>query len=261
MVDSQSVFSDEQRESLSRAEPTPLYHQLYEQLKDAILDGRLARGMKLPSEHQLSDDFGVSRITSRRALAELAKDGLVTRQPGRGTHVIHRMARRPIHSPMIGTLQEIESIGRTSTAKVVKCAMRQPPREVRTALELPDNGKALYLERIRVSDDLPFGYYRSWTLGVKAPENLEVLVKTPRLSYFREQGFRPNFIRQQLNAVSASKRVAEVLSLDVGSPILSLTRVAFTGSLKTRKPVDYLRVLYHPGLFEYRIELDLEQPT
>src|SRR5262245_35798965 len=73
--------------SVDTASPTPLYHQIYAQLRDAILSGGFANQRFLPSEQEISHQLGVSRITAKRALDELAAAGLVIREQGRGTRV------------------------------------------------------------------------------------------------------------------------------------------------------------------------------
>ena len=66
----------------------PVYRQLAAILRARILDGRIAAGRVLPSEHQLEQEFGVSRNTSRRAIAVLRDEGLVVTVAGRGTYVV-----------------------------------------------------------------------------------------------------------------------------------------------------------------------------
>ena len=166
-----SVISEKQRRMLSADSPTPLYHQLYKLLKTCILDGTMTEGMQLPTEQQLSDEFGVSRITSKRALDELAAENLVERRRGKGTHVTHQLPHQPLHSPMVGLLQEIESIGQESTATVLDCGVLRPPREIREKLSLEADESALFLARVRQQQKQRFGYYVSWTVGMTLPSS------------------------------------------------------------------------------------------
>jgi GntR family transcriptional regulator len=258
MSELSALFTDKQRAALCRDQPTPLYHQLYRFLRNTIVDGRLNHGSRMPTEKELSREFGVSRITSRRAMEELAREGLVVRQPGKGTFVSFKRKASPVHAPMVGMLQEIESIGRVSRARVVDCSMLHPPVEIRAHLGLPEGGKALYLARVRHRDGKPFGYYTSWTTGVELPADPSVLERTPRMTYFRTQGLRVAFIRQTLDACSASEEAAELLGMETGAAILRLTRLAYVNGVGDANPVDYLQVLYNPRRFEYRIDLELD---
>jgi GntR family transcriptional regulator len=258
MIELHSIISEKQRKDLSADTPTPLYYRLYKLLKTYILDGTYTEGMQLPTEQQLSKEFGVSRITSKRALDELAIESLVERQRGKGTHVIHRYQQQPLHSPMVGLLQEIESIGRESTAEVLDCGLLRPPRDIREILGLDDADTALFLARVRSKDQLRFGYYTSWTLGVKRPQNLDVFRLTPRMSYFRKMGLDVHYTKQIISAVGASPEAADALGIQIGAPLLSLTRLTYKEKHDRDLPVDYLKVLYHPGRFEYHIDLELD---
>jgi GntR family transcriptional regulator len=258
MVDLHSVISNEHRHALAEDSPTPLYHRLYNVLKTWIIDGTLTEGMQLPTEQELAREFGVSRITSKRALDELAIEGLVQRQRGKGTHVIYHHRNEPVHVPMVGLLQEIASLRKDTQATVLDCRMQHPPKAVRDQLGLETGQTALFLSRVRHRDGQRFGYYRSWTLGMAVPEDLDVFIHTPRMTHFRQQGLKVRYMRQVISAQAASPEVAKILDLEPGSPLLSLVRLTFPETPESRYPVDYLKVLYHPDRFEYHIDLDLE---
>ncbi len=258
MLELQSIFSEKQRLALTPDSPTPLYFQLYQLLKTCIINGTFPQGMQLPTEKELSLEFGVSRITVKRSLDELAQENLVERHRGRGTHVIFQFEPAPIQAPMVGMLQEIESIGRNSTARVLDCEMLHPPQRIRDVLGLSTTDKALFLARVRDRDGIPFGYYESWTAGVKMPRNLGAFTHTPRMSYFRKNGLKVSFLQQVLSAEAANRVVAAALAVEPDTPVLTLTRIAFKDRRELDHAADYLRVYYHPGRFEYRIDLDLE---
>ena len=258
MIESHSIFSQKQTQSLSKDRPTPLYFQLYKILKNGILDGSFENGTLLPTEGQLSAEFDVSRITSKRAMDELAREKLVERHRGRGTYVTHESEAVPMHAPMVGMIQEIESIGQSSTALVLQCRMAQPPRLIRQILGVADDQNILQLRRVRQHDNIRFGYYNSWTRLVNLPENPNVFENTPRMPYFRRQGLKVSFIKQSLTASAANAEAARALGVERGTPLLSLTRLAFRDHHSQGFPVDYLRVLYHPERFEYRIDLELD---
>lgn len=258
MIELHTVFSQKQRRALSKDLPTPLYFQLYKLLKHGILDGTFINGSQLPTEGQLSEEFGVSRITSKRAMDELAREGLVERHRGRGTHVTHESTVTPMHAPMVGLLQEIESIGQSSIAITLQCRMAQPPQKIRQLLGVTKDKHILQLRRVRQHDNIRFGYYSSWTRLVDLPEDPTVFEHTPRMTYFRSKGLKVAFIKQSLTACAANAEAASALGVELGSALLSLTRLAYRNHHSQGHPVDYLRVLYHPERFEYRIDLELD---
>jgi GntR family transcriptional regulator len=253
-----SIFSEKQRQTLSKESPTPLYFQLYQLLKNCILDGTFANGMQLPTEKQLSTEFGISRITAKRSLDELSEEGLVERHRGKGTHVIYKYKPQPVHAPLVGMLQEIESMARNSTAVVLDSDMLQPPQRIRDEFGLNTGETALYLARVRERDGLRFGYYTSWTIGVQLPKNPRIFEYTPRLAYFRENGLEITHVTQTLKAVGAQADAAEALGVEPGSPLLSLTRRSYNQANDEEHLMDYLQVLYHPDRFQYRMDLTID---
>ncbi|WP_373019000.1 GntR family transcriptional regulator [Muriicola sp.] len=89
---------------------TPLYHQIYLILRDEILNGRYGKDALLPGEQELGKIFGVSRITAKRALDELAVAGLVVRERGRGTRVRFVPPSPPVYSSVEGLLENLMAI-------------------------------------------------------------------------------------------------------------------------------------------------------
>ena len=253
------VFSPHLIGQISKQSPTPLYHQLFSLLKGRILDGTLELGMRLPPEEQLADLFNVSRITAKRAMDDLAAEGLVERRRGRGTHVIYRYTPKPVHAPLTGMLQEIESMARNSVAHVLDFGMRVPPQAIRNELGLEDGESALHLLRVRERDGMRFGHYTSWTAGVQMPSDPSLFENTPRLSFFRQQGLEVSHVTQTLSAVSADSAVASALGVGEGSPLLSLTRRSYQKSgSEAEQILDFLVVLYNPEHFQYSMDLTLE---
>lgn len=80
----------------------PLYLQIYNYLITGIKSGKYREGDRIPSEKELAEEFQVSRITSKKALEKLSNDGIITRQPGRGSFVadsrpaVNLVADRPV---------------------------------------------------------------------------------------------------------------------------------------------------------------------
>lgn len=79
---------------LERTSGVPLYRQICDGLREAILSGELAEGTRLPTERALAQELGLNRTTAMNAYNELASEGLVERHVGRGT-----LVRRSYFSP------------------------------------------------------------------------------------------------------------------------------------------------------------------
>lgn len=255
------IFSEGQMQALNRDAPTPLYFRLYSLLKDAILNGTIDNGDQMPTEQQLAETFGVSRITAKRAMDELAAENLVERRRGKGTHVTYEYKPGPVKAPLVGMLQEIESMARHSDVKVLECKRMQPTAEVRDALGLGENEKALYLLRVRSKDGQPFGYYASWSVGIDKPVRKGDFRKATRLEIFRKQGLNLTHVTQTISAIAATPDLAQHLETDTGAPLISLVRHSFDMHDGEERLVDYLQVYYHPDRFQYRMDLNIDDAS
>jgi GntR family transcriptional regulator len=252
------IFSENQLQTLKQDIPTPLYFRLYSLLKNAILDGTIGHGEQMPTEQQLAETFKVSRITAKRAMDELAAEDMVQRRRGKGTHVTYQYSPQPVKAPLVGMLQEIESMARHSEVKVLDCKKLTPPAIVKDALGLEDKDKALHLVRVRSRDGQPFGYYASWTSGLNKPVGKRDFLKSPRLEIFRKQGLKITHVTQTISAVAATAALAEHLETAVGAPLISLIRHSFETRKGQEHMVDYLHVFYHPDRFQYQMDLKMD---
>ncbi|MEM6605481.1 MAG: GntR family transcriptional regulator, partial [Pseudomonadota bacterium] len=221
------IISQTQELPTPSGAPTPLYFQLYSRLKQAILNGTVPFGTQMPTELQLAESFEVSRITAKRAMDELAAESLVERRRGKGTHVTYEYTPKPVQAPLVGMLEEIESMARHSEARVLVCRRAQPPKGIAELLGLNGREKALYLTRVRYRDGQPFGHYASWTTGVNAPVAKKDFRNAPRLEIFRRHGLKLTHVTQKISAEAATPDLAQHLDTAVGSPLISLTRHSY----------------------------------
>ncbi|MBP9536131.1 MAG: GntR family transcriptional regulator, partial [Pseudoxanthomonas sp.] len=162
--DSLSALLEDNAHRLLRNDlPTPLYHQMFTLLRDRILSGDIPCGSRIPTEFDLAEAFGVSRITAKRALDELAAEGLVERRRGKGTHVIHRSRPKPMTSPLTGLLENLEVLAEHTRVRLLNFRRALPPEPIRAMFDSgPQEALALAV-RLRLQGDTPFGYYTSWT--------------------------------------------------------------------------------------------------
>jgi len=235
--------------------PTPLYHQMFILLRDRIVAGEIPRGARIPTEFSLAESFGVSRITAKRALDELAAEGLVERRRGRGTHVIHRSRPKPMHSPLGGLLESLETLAAHTRVKVLQFRQAVPPEPIRALFETDPQQRLAHAIRLRFRGNTPFGHYTSWTRTSHPDFNAAQLASTSRLQLFKTVGIQIKQVEQVLSAVNADAIEAMHLKVTPGMALLSLERRSYDedGYL-----VDLLNVQYRPDQFTYQMSLDVE---
>ena len=258
LIAKDTLFTKNIRKRLDLASPTPLYHQLFVLLKGLILDGTLLFSQQMPTEEQLAQIFSVSRITAKRAMDELGNANLVERRRGKGTHVVYEYEPKPVQAPLTGMLEEIETMARNSRAIIHLCDLIQPPQVIRDEFGLPVGETVLHLVRVREREGHKFGRYVSWTDGVDIPDDPNIFVNTPRLSYFRQNGLEVTHVTQTLSATEANHETAQALDMQEGRALLSLVRRSYNMIDGEEHLIDYLEILYNPKRFQYSMDLKLE---
>lgn len=233
--------------------PTPLYHQIFQLLRERILAGELPFGSRIPTEHKLAEAFSVSRITTKRALDELAGEGLVARRRGRGTHVIHRAAPQPMAAPLTGLLQNLESLAESTDVTLLEYRRALPPEPIRARFDSGADEMLVNAVRVRSRDNVPLGHYVSWTRTRHAAFSAENLARHSRIRLFKRCRIGLAHVEQTLSAALANMVVAGRLEVEPGVALLTLERWSYNpeGQL-----VDLLNIHYRPDQFRYRMILD-----
>jgi len=247
--------SPEVKKLLHADRPVPLYYQMFTILRDYILSGELPANSQLPTELELTHSFGVSRMTAKRALDDLAAAGLVKRWRGRGTLVVHQAASKPLRAPLTGLSESLEILAEATDVSLLQFDRITPPPRVRSLFKLNDGEAIAYAVRVRSRNKIPFGYYTSWTNTDHPQFNESNLSTTSRLALFKRCRIQIAHVDQSLSAASADAVIAGFLQVKPGVPLLTLERRSFNAAGRL---VDLLNIQYRPDQFRYQMSLDIE---
>ena len=226
--------------------------QVYLVLRDRIAGGQLDSQGALPAEQALAAEYGVSRVTVRRALAELEQEGLISRRRGAGTFVL-RGGAKPIVADFSDVLANLVAMGRETAVRLLAFDYREPPALIGRALKLSAGEKTQFSVRVRLIDGQPFSH-----LTTHVPERIGVtyseadLAARPLLSLLERSGVQIERATQEVTAVLASPEVAAALDVDVGSALLGMTRAVFAAD---GSGVEHLSALYRPDRYALQMEM------
>ncbi|MFC5353793.1 GntR family transcriptional regulator [Azospirillum himalayense] len=227
--------------------------RIYLLLRDRIVAGDLPPGGRLPGEPALAAEHAVSRVTVRRALDLLEKEGLVQRKPGSGTFVHDSRAVRPIVADLPNVLSHLIDMGRSTDVKLLSFSYVAPPEAIAESLGLKPGERVQRSVRVRLIDGEPFSY-----LTTHVPEWLGLtyseaeLAARPLLELIERSGVKTERATQAINATLAGPEPAAALDLEIGSPLLTLTRIVHDPS---GRGVEHLHALYRPDRYAFHMDL------
>lgn len=242
---------------VSRGSALPLYHQIASDLRQRILSGSWKAGERIPSEPELAALYRTSRVTVRQALRILSDEGLVSREPGRGSFVrdssLAAKSRR-----LTSFTVEMTSRGMHPTAIVLSQQTLAASDEVADALDLPHGATVLQLCRLRRGDAEPMGLQTSYVSHDRFPAIAQVDFTSASL--YSELHARYGIVIDEADEAYRATTVndeatAHLLAVPVGSPALSVMRRAFSHG----EAVEYATSLMRAD--HYHIEMHLTQAS
>ena len=234
--------------------PAPLYHQVYTALRDRIFDGTYRPGERLPSETELIDLFGVSRITVRRALDEMSARGLVLREQGRRTQVAPYRPGASLRASVEGLIENNLRLAEQTTVQVLEFDYVPADEEVAESLQIGQGDIVQWAVRVRSLKATPFSYIVTYL-----PEQIgrtfrrQDLSSTPFLILLERCGVPVVRAEQTITAVSADRSVAKALQVEPGTALLQASRRVYDVE---DRPVQLLSVQYRPDIYRYDMSLE-----
>jgi GntR family transcriptional regulator len=238
---------------LDRTSPMPLYHQLKERLVERIASGAWPPESRLPSERELCELFGISRITVRQALDQLVAEGRLVRSHGRGTFVALLPLKKQLLA-LVGFTEDMVSRRQRPGARVLRFEAVPPPPPVARELQTAPGQLVVVLKRLRLSDGAPMAVET-----VHAPQQLFPGLLEQDLenrSFYellrRRYGVRPARASQSWQAVACPRADARLLGVRTGSPVLQIRRTTYDGG---GRPFEYLESFFRGDRYIYYAEL------
>jgi len=204
----------------------PPYQQIADHFRREIREGRLKDGDRLPSARQLATDWNVAHATAAKVLTTLRAEGLVrTTQGGAGGTIVDvQEIGTPARDRMLSTRRTGNIYAKGMYAKIVAAELVDAPDEVAEALGLPTGSRVIRRQRVTYRNDKAVSTSISWFSGTLADAAPDLLVaeriKLGTSGYIEQRTGRVMTSgRDQVAAGAADAAVAEILGIEVGSPV------------------------------------------
>ncbi len=240
--------------------PLPKYHQIYLVLREQLQEGRFDAG--LPGELALMQQFSVARVTVRRALELLQNEGMISREPGRGTRPVQQGVDAR-HGPgsdgqahrarLTGLLENLVSMGFRTSVKVLDVETVGASTAVASALMMDVGDPVQKAIRVRSTSEGPLSHITTYVPGNIARQfGKRELARKPILVLLEESGVKVGRAHQTISARLADSVIAQHLDVAVGSALLAVRRLIYDDQ---ERPVQWLHGLYRPDRYEYQMQL------
>jgi GntR family transcriptional regulator len=227
-------------QELDPSSDRPVFRQISDHLREAISAGRLSEGDQLPSEAQLIEHYGITRMTARQALGVLKAEGLVVSEHGRGSFVrtrptvrrlgSDRFARRHRERGKAAFLAEVEGAGSKPSVDQITVSEERPSSEIAQRLKLSGGEKVVVRRRRYLIDGHPVEMATSFIpAGLAKGTPIAERDTGPGGIYARleEMGHQLDHYAEEIRSRMPLPDEARVLVLSSGVPVFHLVRTAY----------------------------------
>ncbi|WP_422660887.1 GntR family transcriptional regulator [Paenibacillus sp. EC2-1] len=209
--------------SLSRKD-RPLYLQIKNIIKDRILYGVYTLGSNIPSEPQLENEFGVSKITVRNAIQELVQEGYLEKGSGKGTKVIRITSTSKLSKWKRFTEVLVEEGHRIHKqwlrVETISCEKNSEPNRL-------FGDQCLRLERVYFLDDAPYIYYTHYLTHTIGELDLQDLNAQSLYELLEDQNISLDKLRDEFDVQAPPEHIATILQVTSGKPLLKRSRYSY----------------------------------
>ena len=233
---------------LDKNSAVPIYVQLEEFIKKKIKERVYLPGESLPTERELTELFGVSRMTIRQAISNLVHQGVLYKIPGKGAFISKEVIEKKLEIESFS--EDMEKRGLIPSSKVLYFEKIIPNSEIKLKLQLSENEEVYFINRLRLANNepmalefcyLPEKYYHDLMKYNLVQCSLYKLMK-------EEYHVNFNYMKQNIKATNMSKKEAEILlGKAKGFGLVSL-KIIYN---EEEYPIEYTKTIYNPDRYSF----------
>jgi GntR family transcriptional regulator len=239
--------------AIDRSSAIPIYHQIYEHLRDQILAGRWKTGEMIDPEPVLMQRYQVSRITVRQALERLVNENLIYRQRGQGSFVNNpQMKTNAVH--MVDLDEDARRRGLTTSTLLLENKLAAASRHTASLLGIEEGDELAILHRLHLGDGEPLSLEYVHLVHRYCPGILDKAdFSSASVKEVLRTVYNIRIVRSinEVSAMVASNMLAETLRLRGNMSLLYVERVSYS---QLNIPVEQRRIYYRADRYKLQYE-------
>lgn len=240
-------------ESIALPQGGPLYLQLKRWIEDAVHRGAIRPGDALPSERDLAARVEMSRVTVRKAVQHLVREGILVQRHGSGTYVAPQPNRvEQSLSQLTSFAEDMARRGMAVRSVFLDRGLYAPSPEETVTLGLSSGENVARVARLRISSDTPLAIERAAISASILPD--PEAVGTSLYAHLERTGNRPVRAIQRIRAANLNEEDAALLEVSPGVAALHIERTSY---LASGRVVEFTRSIYRGDTYDFVAELRL----
>lgn len=236
---------------INSSSPVAMYYQLKEILIQEIKNGKWAPQTKMSSEREIMETYNVSRVTARKAIELMVKEGYVYTVKGKGTFVKGKYIEQPLNH-FYSFREDLRSRGVKTRSQMHNFTIEKADEELAGALNVSVGEELFRVERIFFAGELPYAKECSYIpCAFCQGLSKEQIQKNGLYNSLKKYNIYPNRACEKLKAILLDEEVASLLELPVNDAAIYLTRTTYCNDVIVELNESYVR----GDMFVYSVEL------
>jgi GntR family transcriptional regulator len=230
---------------IDKSNPTPLYYQLQEILREKIEFGVWKPGETIPTENELILNYGISRSTIRQAILALVNDGYIKREKSKGTIVTNTNGRKHVIGSLMSFTSEMNMKGIAHYSKLIHQSVIKADSVLGAKLSLNEGADVYYLKRVRFVKDQPFIFDEHFIPYYLVPEIDQKYLENTSLYSLLQEEYHFNLHHGQIvlePVTPPSSEINEYLKVSPTTSLILAERIVYS---EVNEALDYFKAYIH----------------
>jgi GntR family transcriptional regulator len=243
---------------LVQKSPVPLYYQIKEHILGLMLSGELKPGDMIPTEDLLSEQLKVSRMTVRRALGDLANEGLLIRKRAIGTIVASPRQKLPLFiNKLVGLTEDMAEKGVSVTSQVLLLECQKATYEISQHFHKQPHELVILIRRLRSTNNFPLVIENTYHPFERFPDLLNMDFTNRSIYRVLQDRYQVRVHQAQDSFVAGVADVEEskLLEIEDGAPVMRYQRIGLDSE---GVPIEFTRSIYNADRFQFVVNFSRE---